>query len=188
MKYKLSQDEDLMSFEGWAFLLFHTRWPAFAFADQLNRLYDFVLARRDDMECMDGVWPLYSYYDTSNRLHYYLVERPAAAVSPWEAGDKLLIVKGENADSAARFIYSDFTATSAIAEGDLLARQHAECLEALLADFTLPQLLDFNDMGLSRKALKELAPVQQACDTILTYIDTRLLDVTDRGTMFSMRQ
>ncbi|MBP5527124.1 MAG: hypothetical protein J6X79_01575 [Bacteroidales bacterium] len=184
MKYKLEIEDDLFDFEGWAFLHFHTSMPGYAFADCLNRLYDYRLARVDDMTSLEGQWPVYRYEDAVSHQIFFLVERPAAAVdAPWEAGDKLLVVKCENAETVAHHIFADFTSNAAVDEADLLAREHAALLEDLLAEFTVVNILDFSAPVASRKAAKERQLVQQHCDGILAYIEQQHLDLSDEERM-----
>ncbi len=179
MKYKLDLDTG-PDFEGWAFIHFHSSTPGYAFADSLNRLYDYSLARIDDMELDGNAWPFYRYEDTTRHLVFFLAERPAAEGDlPWEAGDKLLIVKGDTAERETDDICADFTDNSTYDEGDLLARDHAELLAMLLADFTVANRLDFETEPLSRKAQKERAAVMQHCDAILTHIEQHHLDLSD---------
>lgn len=180
MRYKLELEDDEFDFEGWAFLHFHTTMPGYAFADCLNRLYDYRLARVDDMT-LDGVaWPLYRFEEPLHHSIFFLVERPVQAVeAAWEAGDKVLVVKGETAESLAHDIYSDFTVATDVPEGDLLAREHADLLDELLADFTVVNLLDFSTPPATRKAAKERLVVQQHCDAILTHIEQQHLDLSE---------
>lgn len=182
MKYKLDIDDE-PDFEGWAFLHFHTLSPGYAFADCLNRLYDFRLARIDDMELEGGTWPLYRYADALEQQLVFLAERPAQADLPWDAGDKLLIVKGETAESTVRAICSDFTEEVTVDEGDLLARDHADLLATLLEGFTVANRLDFETTPLSRKAQKERAAVMQLCDAMLAHIEQHHLDLSDEERM-----
>lgn len=180
MKYKLEIEEEEYGFEGWAFLHFHTLQPCYALANNLNGLYDYRLERMEDMS-LEGVgWPLYRYEDTVGRMLFFLVERPAGAVdAPWDANDKVFLLKGENADTVARHILADFTERLDIDDGDLLAREHADLLEELLAEFTVVNLLDFESATSSRKAAKERVLVQDYCDKILAYIERKHLDLSE---------
>lgn len=179
MKYKLEIEEEEYAYEGWAFLHFHTLFPGYALANALNRLYDYSLERLDDMPLEDGSWPLYRFEDTVGKMLYFLVERPAEAVeAPWDAGDKVFILKGENAAEEARRIVADFTESKPVDEGDLLACEHAELLEDLLAGFTVVNLLDFEAAPTSRKAEKERLQVQQHCDRMLAYVEQKHLDLS----------
>jgi len=184
MKYKLEIEEEEFDFEGWAFLHFHTLLPGYALASILNRLYDYSLVRLDDMELDDIDWPFYRYEDSLGKQMVFLVERPAAAVeAPWDGGDKLLVFKSENAEAEARRIVDDFTGSPVIDEGDLLAREHADLLDNLLANFTVVNLLDFSTPPVSRKAQKERLLVQRHCDTILAFIEQNHLDLNDEERM-----
>lgn len=183
MKYKLEIEDEEYDFEGWAFLHFHTLMPGYALASSLNRLYDYGLVRVDDMSLDGADWPLYRYEDALGKQLFFLIERPSTAVgAPWEVGDKLFVVKGENAESEARRIVSDFTDSTAVAEGDLLAREHADLLDNLLADFTVVNMLDFS-APISRRAGKDRALVQRHCDTILAYIEQNHLDLSEEELM-----
>lgn len=181
MKLKLDLEEQDYAYEGWAFMLFHTSVPNYIFADSLNGLYGYRLSRIDDMVLDGSSWPLYRFDDSLHRrLIVFLAERPAdAADAPWEAGDMLLVIKGENAASEAEAIYDDFTSSKRCEEGDLLASEHRERLQDLLAGFTMAFVLDFDDSGLSRKAQKEQALIRQHCDLILNYIEEQHLDLGD---------
>lgn len=184
MKYKLDIEEDEYCFEGWAFLHFHTLMPGYAFADRLNRLYDYRLERLDDMPLEGKDWPFYRYEDALGKTLFFLVERPVtAAAAPWDAGDKIFLVKGENAEKVVQHIYADFTNNAAYDEGDLLAREHADLLEALLTDFTVVNVLDFTTTPATRKAVKERQLVQQYCDNMLAYIEQKHLDLGEEERM-----
>jgi len=184
MKHKMELEDMGFDFEGWAFLHFHSKLPAYAFADSLNRLYDYRLARVDDVPLCDAEWPLYRYELPQNQYLVFLVERPAMAVdAAWDAGDKLLIVKGETAELMARRIYADFTDSVEVDEGDLLAREHADILAKLLSDFTVVNMLDFEAQPSTRKAAKEFHMVQQYCDAILAHIEQSHLDLSDEVRM-----
>lgn len=180
MKYKLDLDDELYDFDGWAFVHFHTTAPGFAFADGLNRLYNYRLARIDDMVLDDVQWPFYRHEDGVRHLRFFLIERPVGATAaPWDPTDKLLIIKGENAAQEASLIYSDFTAAAKYDDGDLLAREHAELMDTLLSNFTMANLLDFTTTPASRKATKERSLVMQHCDALLAYIEQKHLDLSD---------
>ena len=180
MKYKLELEEEEYCFEGWAFVHFHTMLPGYALANSLNQLYEYRLERLDDMPLDDANWPLYRYEDTWGKLLFFLIERPSTTLAaPWDTGDKVLIIKGENSAAAARNIFSDFTGTPEVAEGDLLAREHVDVLNELLSSFTVVNLMDFEAQPTSRKAIKERAVVQEHCDKILAYIEQKHLDLSD---------
>ncbi len=183
MKYRLDLDDE-PGFEGWAFLHFHTLTPGYAFADSLNQLYDYRLTRIDDM-VLDGIpWPLFRHEDPMRHLVIFMAERPSStADTPWDAGDKLLIVKGEIAETVVHGIYADFTDTPIVDEGDLLARDHAALLDSLLQDFTVANQLDFETIPASRKAQKECTLVIQQCDAILNHIEQHHLDLSDEERM-----
>lgn len=184
MKYKLDIEECENYFEGWAFLHFHTLMPGYAFADRLNQLYDYRLARLDDMTIDGTDWPFYRYKDALGKTFFFLVERPVTAnAAPWDAGDKILLVKGENAETLVQHIYADFTNNTVVDEGDLLAQEHADLLEALLTDFTVVNVLDFTSTPATRKAIKERQTVQQHCDKILAYIEQKRLDLSEEERM-----
>ena len=179
MKFKLDIEDDALDFEGWAFLHFHSIMPGYVFADSLNRLYDYDLTRIDDMVLEGAAWPMFRYENAVQHCLFFLVERPAAATeAPWEAGDKLLVIKGEHAETVARDIFADFTGNAVYDEADLLAREHADLLDSLLAAFTVVNILDFSTAPVSRKAVKERQQVQECCDTMLAYIEQKRLDLT----------
>lgn len=180
MKYKLELEEEEYGYEGWAFLHFHTLLPGYALANNLNRLYDYRLERTDDMPLDGNDWPMYRYEDTLGKMFFFLVERPATATAaPWDTGDKVFLLKGENADMAAHHILADFTENLTVDEGDLLAREHADLLNELLAEFTVVNQLDFETPPSSRKAAKERVLVQEHCDKILAYIEHKHLDLSE---------
>ena len=80
-------------------------------------------------------------------------------------------------------IYADFTNNTVVDEGDLLAQEHADLLEALLTDFTVVNVLDFTSTPATRKAIKERQTVQQHCDKILAYIEQKRLDLSEEERM-----
>jgi len=178
MKYKLDPEEEEFDFEGWAFVLFHSSLPGYAFADSLNRLYDYRLQRVDDMVVDEANWPLYRHEDATRHMLLFLVERPSSAVAaPWEAGDKLLAVKGETAEELARYLCADFTGNTEVDDGDLLAKEHAELLTSLLENFTVATLLDFDTPSATRKSQRERLAVKQWCNGLLDYIECNRLDL-----------
>lgn len=180
MKYKLDLDDCDSPLDGWAILHFRTQQPAYAFADCLNRLYGYRLRRLDDMPLEGAQWPFYHHEDTVGHLKYYLVERPPAATgAPWEPGDKLLLIKGDSAPYVADDLYADFTTTAPADDHDLLAREHAECMDSLLANFTVVTLLSLDGESdtHSRRGQKERAAMQRHCELILTYIEQQHLDL-----------
>mgnify|MGYP006872983393 CR=1 FL=1 len=169
MKYKLEIDDENSCFEGWAFLHFSTPLPGYALADSLNRLYDYRLQRIDGLAVgPQAVWPLYRHEDPVRHLIVFLLV-PTAPTFPWLDSDKLLIVKGRIADVEVDSIYTDFTTPPHRPEGDLLAREHADLLDSLLAAFTIASPLD-----LSQHADKNL---WQHCNTLLSCIEQRHLDL-----------
>lgn len=184
MKHTLEIEDEEYAYEGWAFLHFHTPMPGYALADSLNRLYDYRLTRQDDMPLDDVDWPLYRFEDALGKLLFFLVERPVmATTAPWDAGDKVFLVKGENAAAEVQHIFADFTSSAAVDEADLLAREHAALLEDMLADFTVVNILDFSTSPTSRKGTKDRQLVQQHCDMILTYIEQKHLDLSEEEKM-----
>ena len=181
MKYKLDMEESLDDFEDWAFLLFHTSAPVHLFADSLNQLYDCRLSRIDNLVVADAEWPFFQHDDPVRHLKYFLAERPASAVAaPWEPGDKLLAIKGESAAYVAEDIYADFTEPANVDPADLLARQHADLIDELLAGFTMVSLLNLDSEPPKRSAAaKQRLLVSQFCSDMLEYIDTHHLDLTE---------
>ena len=181
MKHKLPLDDYGLDFEGWAFLLFHTTSPVHLFADTLNRLYDIQLSRIEDLFLAVTPWPFFLHDDPVRHLKYFLAERPAAAANaPWEPGDKLLAIKGENAVSVAKDIYADFTNTAAVDPADLLAKERADLIGELLAGFTMVTLLDLSaDTDLRPSSSKQRQQVEQLCSDLLEYIETKHLDLSD---------
>lgn len=179
MKHTLELDDEEYAYEGWAFLHFHTSMPGYALADSLNRLYDYHLTRQEDMALDDTGWPLFRYEDSLGKMLFFLVEVPASATTaPWDAGDKIFLLKGENAEWTAQHIFADFTSSSPVDEADLLAREHAELLDDLLAGFTVVNILDFSTAPTSRKATKDRQMVQQHCDIMLAFIEQKHLDLS----------
>ena len=174
MKYKLDIEDDSTGFDGWAFVHFHSPTPGYLLADSLNSLYDYRLARIDDMPLDDGDWPLYRHEDNVRHMVMFLVERPATLLGE----DKLLVIKGKNAAAEAWHIHTDFATPPDCDEGDLLGQEHADILGALLADFTVATMLDFDSVPSSRAAAKERLAMQQMCDNMLNYIEQRHLDLT----------
>lgn len=173
MKYKLDLDDLDSSFDGWAFVHFHSPTPCYMLADSLNRLYDYRLARIDEMT-LDGVgWPLFRHEDGVRHLVMFLVDCP----EPTGSGNKMLIIKGKLAEQEARLIHTDFATPPACDEGDLLAKEHADLLETLLADFTVASLLDFDSAPTTRQAVKDRAAMQQLCNNMLNYIEQHHLDL-----------
>lgn len=179
MKYKLDLEDDIPEFEGWAFLLFHTPLPSYVLADTLNRLYDYRLARLDNLLLGDTGWPLYLHNDGIGHLQYFLLERPATA-TVWDDGDKLLVLSGENAEAEAERIYAEFSELPAYDPADLLAKEHADLLTSLLSSFTMVNLLDLAGSDTSsRKIQRGRITVKQCCQTIIESIEKRQLDLGD---------
>lgn len=179
MKFKLEPDELDSGFEGWAFLLFRSPAPAYLFADILNRLYDYRLSRIDDMQIENSAWPFFVHDDPVKHLYFYLTEQPSTAiVTPWSAGDKLLVIKGDAAPKVASSIHSDFSSTPHYDEGDLLAKEHARLLDTLQQEFTVAILLDFDTPATTKKAAKEWALAEHYCDTVIGHIEANHLDLS----------
>lgn len=176
----LDLDDEMPDFEGYAFLLFSSTTPSYVFVDDLNRLYGLHLTRTADMELQQQLWPLFCYCDTLARTHYYLVERPASSTSAaWQAGHKMLILRGEDADAKADAIHCEFGSAVPPADpADLLAAEHYTLLENFLSAFTLTQRIDplaVPDTTLSRKAQKEQADLNTLLTDIVDYIDVKRL-------------
>lgn len=172
MKYKLDIEDDT-PFEGWSFLLFQTSTPSYMLADSLNRLYDYRLTRLDDLEVGAASWPLYTFEDQIAHLKYFLLESPATG-SAWSNGDKLLAVAGEGAEQETAFLYADFTNPADYDPADLLAAEHAEMLNRLLAGFTVVSPIDF---GHTPSPSKRRVAAEQCCREILDAIEKRHLDM-----------
>ncbi len=187
-KHTLTLDLD-SPFEGWAFLLFRTPHPAYAFADILNRLYDYRLARTDDLILHDTPWPLFLHHDPIRHLLFFLVQQPLSATgTPWAPGDKLLLVRGDNADSITHTIHRDFTSPPLADPADLLATEHADLLHTLLSDFSVAIPLDFDTVPASPKAVKEQALAQRYCNLILDHIESHRLDLSPDELLCSFLQ
>ena len=172
MKYKLDLDDE-SPFEDWSFLLFHTTMPSYALADSLNRLYDYRLARIDNLQTTTAAWPLFTFEDTVSHLKYFLLERPAAATA-WERGDMLLVVGGENASAETDAIYEDFTEPAEPDPTDLLATEHAALLGELLAGFTMVSPIDFTQSTSGKRR----SATEQCCHEIVEGIEKRHLDMS----------
>lgn len=180
MKHKLSLDIADSAYEGWAFLQFHTTMPNYVFVDGLNSLYDYRLERVDDMNIDDVAWPLYRFDDSNSHLVYFLVGRPAAATdAPWDDGDMVLVVKGENAAEMVETIYDDFNSRHQCDGADLLALQHEEQLNQMLSSFTLALQLDPDAAMAQRSSQRKRGGIVYYCDRILDHIEEYHLDLTD---------
>ena len=176
----LDLDDAMPDFDGYAFLLFGSSSPSYVFVDDLNRLYGLGLTRVSDIMMNDVQWPLFTYYDALTHLHYYLVERPAGSTSTaWPSGDKMLIVRGEGADSRADGIHNEFrNAPQPDDPTDLLAAEHYDMLESFLAAFTVTRRIDPTaeaDPTMSRKTQKEPADLAATLADIVDYIDMKRL-------------
>lgn len=176
----LDLDDEMPDFEGYAFLLFSSTTPSYVFVDDLNRLYGLNLTRAADMEMQQQQWPLFCYYDSLARTHYYLVERPAASTSTaWPSGHKILIVRGEGADTTANNIHNEFRyARRPDDPTDLLAAEHYALLENFLSAFTITQRIDpmaETSPQMSRKAQKEQTELMALLADIVDYIDMNRL-------------
>lgn len=178
MKISIGIEDFAPSLDDIAFVLFRSSLPGYAFADSLNRLYDLDFHRIDDIDIDGTPSPFYTHYDTTRHLHYFLVESKDTTIcSP---GDKLLLVKGENAPDMAQYISDDFSSPAKPDPADLLAQQHAELLDELLADFTVASLVNADQpQGLSRKAAREHARLQDHYFKILDYIEEHHLDLSE---------
>ncbi len=177
---EILRDDDYESpFDDVAFVLFRSTQPGYSFADSLNRLYNLGLHRIDDITLDESVCPFYIHHDPMNRLRYFLVE--PRGIAGWLPDNKLMIIKGENALRTARFIDTDFATPPKADPVDFLAQQHAELLDELLSDFTVATLIDPENppQGLSRKAAREYAQLQDHCLSMLDYIEQKHLDLTD---------
>lgn len=172
MKYRLDIDDDT-PFDGWAFVLFQTTTPAYMLADSLNRLYDYRLARIDDLTTPSASWPLYTFEDYVAHLKFFLLESPSSG-SAWETGDKLLAVAGESAEAEADALCADFNDPEPYDPADLLAAEHAEMLNRLLAGFTIVSPIDFAQMPAHSKR-RTIA--EQCCREIIDAIEKRHLDM-----------
>lgn len=162
-----------------AYLLFHCSEPGYIFADNINRLYDYSFRRIDDMP---DAYPFYIHSNPVSHKQYFLVEKPenAPASGSWQPTDKLLIIKGEDALYEAQTIIDDFTDPLPPRSDDLLAIQHAEIRDMMLAEFTVVNLLDFSAPAPSNtRAARDRAALEAHCNQILNHIEHNHLDLPD---------
>lgn len=169
---KLELDDEVQPFEDIAFVFFHTDEPNYAFADDLNRLYNLSLSRCADMEMEGGLWPLFTYHDPLQQLNYYLIERPqktGTSVPHWGAGHKLLLLQGQNAQEEAEHIYEEFNTTPT---NDESQRERNEILETLMQSFMPVSLYDPTPTtAVSKKSAKERAEMEEFFARVLDYLD-----------------
>lgn len=173
---KLDLDEEVSPFEGFAFLLFHTATPNYAFVDDLNHLYELALARTDDIEIMGEPWSMFTYRDPLWQLTYHLIERPSTAatgVTHWGPAEKLLMIKGLNADEIATHICDDFTASHPTGDRtDSRDADHAAILEYYQQSLTAVTLYDpLDQQPASKKAAKERAELEALLADIADSLD-----------------
>ncbi|MBR1785455.1 MAG: hypothetical protein IJ760_08495 [Bacteroidales bacterium] len=178
MKHLLEIDT-LQALEGWAFVHFRTYKPLHVFVHTLNKLYNINLRRIDDLQMGTDYWPLFHSTDSRHELMYCLLEKNSSdKKTPWENGDKLLIVHGQQAEVEADYICSDISDPLIPPPGDLLAQEHYRLVESMMSDFTLPTVLNLAATASSHRAQKELNNQQQLCNIILSEIERRNLDLT----------
>lgn len=162
-------------YEDWAFLIVHTDMPSYLFADDLNHLYQLGLTRGDDLEAAGKRYPMFTFRDTARMLTYHLLEQPAdTAGGLWARGQKLLMVRGKEAQSAVDAIHTDFSSSPRPAEPtDLLAASHNSLLETYQAVFTLTTPFSPGSAApnISRRTRQMLADLTPEIDDILDSID-----------------
>ena len=174
----LEWDDAPQAADSAAYLLLQTAAPGYILADNLNRLYRLALARTHDITLPDDTSsPLYRYHDSLRRLKYFLVE-PNTNQPP---EDKILLILGESAPQAAAHILNDLTHPTPVADGDLLAAEHAALKEELLSDFTIVTLLDFDNLPAKGTAGRRSADLQRRCEDIMEYIERHRLDLDEQG-------
>lgn len=174
--YKLDIEDLDEEGGGKAYIFFHTSLPGYLFVDDLNHLYGVSLERLDDLSLQGQQWPLYSYHDSLRKLDYYLIERPAGAVSAlshWAPGHKMMIVNGEKASDIAQQLYNDFN--SPPPQPDTCnpeALERYEILSSYQQTLTPVTLYDPDDQTpSSRKILKERMEMENLFVTILDILD-----------------
>ncbi|MBO4586786.1 MAG: hypothetical protein J5677_03090 [Bacteroidales bacterium] len=167
---KLELDEEMLPFEDIAFLFFHTDEPNYAFADDLNHLYNLNLARTTDMELAGAQWPLFLYHDSLQQLNYYLIERPQGSGNNalhWGLGHKLLLIQGPSAQESAECIYQEFNAPPSAED----TKRNA-ILNTLMGSFMPVSLYDQNPPAtMSKKNAKERAEMEDLFVSILDFLD-----------------
>lgn len=167
---KLELDDEMLPFEGFAFLFFHTDEPNYAFADDLNRLYRLKLTRTTDMELRGSFWPMFTYRDPMQQLCYYLIERPSGSgtiAAHWGTSHKLLLLQGQNAEEIAERIYKEFNTMPSVTD-----MERSEILNALMQNFMPVSLYEQNpDVQLSKKSAKERAEMEDLFTQVLDYLD-----------------
>ncbi len=173
----LEWDDAPQAADSAAYLLLQTAAPGYILADNLNRLYHLALGRTHDIIHPDDTSsPLYRYHDTLARLKYFLVE--PINQNP---DDKILLILGESAPDTAADIFNDLTHSTPVADGDLLAAEHAALKEELLSDFTIVTLLDFDNLPAKGAAGRRSADLQRRCEDIMEYIERQRLDLDEQG-------
>ena len=164
----------------YAYLLFLTDIPCFAFIDELNHLYNLSLTRMNDLTLYGALWPFYYYHDTMSHLRYFFIERPNSSnnnASGWSPGHKLLIIKGEDAIREIGSIYDDFTTPPAPPDPlDRLAMQRHQQLLTLYESFIPVSLLNLDSpTPLARKAAKEFTELQHLIYSLTDQFDINML-------------
>lgn len=173
----LEWDDAPQAADSAAYLLLQTAAPGYILADNLNRLYRLALGRTHDITLPDDTSsPLYRYHDPLRRLKYFLVE----PINP-NPEDKILLILGESAPDTAAHIFNDLTHSTPVADGDLLAAEHAALKEELLSDFTIVTLLDFDNLPAKGAAGRRSADLQRRCEDIMEYIERQRLDLDEQG-------
>ena len=173
---RLDPDDTEPDLDEYVFMLFHTQEPGYAFVDDINRLYNFTLARIEDMQLHESEWPLYTYRDSLRKIEFFLVEKPAAAerlMPRWGVGQKLLIARGEDARMCLEKILNDFLEMPRLPDtGDLAAQQRYNILTTFQQSFTTVTLLDIDDdTALPPKAARERSDTRQLLAAMLDYLD-----------------
>ena len=182
MKLTLDLEPEDDPFQDLAIILFHTSAPNYTFVDDLNHLYHFRLARKEDMELYSCNHPLFSYHDPLRHLTYHLIERPAhplPANAPlatlWSPTHKLLLIQGEDAQRQADLIVGEFSVLPPTPPADdIAATTRHQILSNFHATFTPVSTLHPGaelSPTASRKARREHADLQQLVTSILQYFD-----------------
>ena len=176
---RLDLDDSASDFDGYAFMLFHTLEPGYAFVDDLNRLYGYALTRIEDLQLHETLWPLYTYDNTLERMRLFLVEKPAAErmMPRWGAGQKLLIARGDDARECLERVYNDFLSSPATPQpGNLAAQRRFDILSQFQQNFTTVTLLDPDaPPPQAPKAVRERNETRQLLLAILDYLDIHRL-------------
>ena len=175
---KFSLDiEPVIDFGNTAFLHFATLMPGYELVDDLNHLYRLALAREGNIELDGQQWPLYFYHDARMWLHYFLLEVPAGCSLPLlHEGEKVLIVRGRDADECVLRIDDDFKSPPAVSFLPDAERRRA-IINRYQQMLTPVNIIRFSDSDTAaaasrrRKSLKGPAALADLFARILDYVD-----------------